>query len=279
MPLPRASSLVTVTLLVFVAASMVFAQTATNAPAAKPAPAGTLTVQDIVKMSKAGLDDEVIVQQIKKNGQAFDLTTDQLIELKSNSVSNRVIQVMQDPLKADIPSAPAITKNSSGDDSGLPAEVGVYAKKKGEWVEVMPEVVNWKTGGVMKSVATAGVVKGDVNGHLNGKHSHNSVTLPTEFLIVLREGDAITEFQLLHLRENGSNREFRTVTGGVFHVSGGATRDLMTYDSKKVGKRQYSVTLGTQTEKGEYGFLPPGAVTDRNAAASAGKLYSFEVVE
>lgn len=96
MPLPRASSLVTVTLLVFVAASMVFAQTATNAPAAKPAPAGTLTVQDIVKMSKAGLDDEVIVQQIKKNGQAFDLTTDQLIELKSNSVSNRVIQVMQD---------------------------------------------------------------------------------------------------------------------------------------------------------------------------------------
>lgn len=89
-------------------------------------------------------------------------------------------------MKADIPSAPAITKNSSGDDSGLPAEVGVYAKKKGEWVEVMPEVVNWKTGGVMKSVATAGVVKGDPNGHLNGKHSHNSVTLPTEFLIVLR---------------------------------------------------------------------------------------------
>jgi hypothetical protein len=232
-------------------------------------------------MSKAGLDDEVIIQQIKKNGQAFDLTTDQLIELKSNSVSNRVIQVMQDPGKADAAFAPspATGKTAPAEDSGLPSEVGVYVKKKGEWVEIMPEVVNWKTGGVMKSVATAGVVKGDVNGHLNGKHSHSSVSLPTELLIVLREGDAITEYQLLHLRENGNNREFRTVTGGVFHVSGGATRDLVQFDSTKVGKRQYSVTLGAPTEKGEYGFLPPGAVAASNAAASAGKLYSFQVAE
>ena len=257
------------------------AQTAANTTAPKPATAGTLTVQDIVKMSKAGLDDEVIIQQIRKNGQAFDLTTDQLIELKSNSVSNRVLQVMQDPSKAGAMQgpAPAAARAPSAEDSGLPSEVGVYVKTKSEWVEVMPEVVNWETGGVMKSVATVGVVKGDVNGHLNGKHSRNSATLPAEFLLVLREGDAITEYQLLHLRENGSNREFRTVTGGVFHVSTGATRDLLPYDPKKVGKRQYLVTLGTQLEKGDYGFLPPGAIAATNAAASAGKLYSFQVVE
>jgi len=46
-----------------------------------------------------------------------------------------------------------------------------------------------------------------------------------------------------------------------------------------VGKRQYLVTLGTQLEKGDYGFLPPGAIAATNAAASAGKLYSFQVVE
>ena len=257
------------------------AQSNTNAPTAATTSAGSLSVDDVIKLSKAGVDDDVIIQKIKKQGQAFDLTTDQLIQLKSASVSSRVIQVMLDPSKADgaQPAASTSVKADASGDSGPSLDIGVYAKRQGQWVEMLPEVVNWKSGGVMKSVATVGVVKGDVNGHLVGKHSHNSVTTPLEFLIVVPEGVAITEYQLLHLRENGNNREFRTVTGGVFHVSGGATRDLLQYDGKKVGKRQYAVSLGSKLEKGEYGFLPPGAVADRNAAASSGKLYSFQVVE
>ena len=35
------------------------------------------------------------------------------------------------------------------------------------------------------------------------------------------EGTAITEYQLLRLRDAKDGREFRTVTGGVMHVSGG----------------------------------------------------------
>ena len=164
MPFRHKSSLVLIAQFVVVAASIVVAQTAANTTAPKPATAGTLTVQDIVKMSKAGLDDEVIIQQIRKNGQAFDLTTDQLIELKSNSVSNRVLQVMQDPSRAGAMQgpAPAAARAPSAEDSGLPSEVGVYVKTKSEWVEVMPEVVNWKTGGVMKSVDNGGLVIPDV---------------------------------------------------------------------------------------------------------------------
>ena len=259
----------------------IIAQSNTNAPTATTASAGSLSVDDVIKLSKAGVDDDVIIQKIKKQGQPFDLTTDQLIQFKSSSVSSRVIQAMLDPAKADgaQPAASTSAKLDTSGDSGPSLDIGVYARRQGQWVEVLPEVVNWKSGGVVKHVATVGVVKGDVNGHLNGAHSQNKVTTPLEFLIVVPEGVAITEYQLLHLRENGNNREFRTVTGGVFHVSGGATRDLLSFEDKKVGKRQYSVTLGAKLEKGDYGFLPPGAVTDRNAAASSGKLYSFQVVE
>src|SRR3989442_9288041 len=45
-------------------------------------------------------------------------------------------------------------------------EVGVYYQKDGKWIDLSPEVVNWKTGGVLKRVGTLGVVKGDVNGKL-----------------------------------------------------------------------------------------------------------------
>ena len=249
-----------------------------------------MTVQDVIKLSKAGFSDDLIIQQIRQTGQRFNLSTDQLLQLKAAQVSEKVIQFMINPTTASATSQPARSsaqpasspnrldpaRTAEPTAAELPTEIGVYAKQKGKWVEILPEVVNWKTGGVMKSVATVGVVKGDINGHVNGSSSRNHVTSPLEFLIVAREGDAITEYQLVRLHEHGSSREFRTVTGGVFHVSGGATRDLVAFDGTKVSSRTYSVKLGNS--QGEYGFIPPGAFTSMNTA-SAGKIYSFRVIE
>jgi hypothetical protein len=255
-------------------------------PPANSAQTKVMTVDDVIRLSKSGLSDDVIIKQIRKKGQSFDLTTDQLVQLKSASVSERVIQVMIDPTsdaaaspkeKAVTP-APSQAGQVSIQDSGLPTEIGVYAKEKGKWTEVLPEVVNWKTGGVVKNVATVGIVKGDINGHVNGANSRNRFGTPIEFLIVVPEGVAITEWQMLRLHPHGDNREFRTVTGGVFHVSGGATRDLMPFDGKKVAARTYSVSFSPGSGAGEFGFLPPGAFTSMNTA-SAGKLYSFRVIE
>ena len=53
-----------------------------------------LSLDDVVRMSKAGLSDDIIVQQIRKRPQPFDLTPDQLIELKSAHVSDSVIRAM-----------------------------------------------------------------------------------------------------------------------------------------------------------------------------------------
>ncbi len=60
----------------------------------------TMTVADVIKLSQAKLSDDVIVQQLSKKGQRFDLSTEQLIQLKNAGVSDRVIQAMMDPTKA-----------------------------------------------------------------------------------------------------------------------------------------------------------------------------------
>ena len=98
-----------------------------------------------------------------------------------------------------------------------------------------------------------------------------------EVFIYASEGVAITEYQLLHLRENKEAREFRTVTGGVMHVSGGATRDLIPFESKKTANRMYKVVL-PNLGAGEYGFLPPGAFGSASSA-SMGKMYTFRLIE
>jgi hypothetical protein len=66
------------------------------------------------------------------------------------------------------------------------------------------------------------------------------------------------------------------MTGGVFHAKGGATRDIVPFESQKVGIRTFTITLNG-TKAGEYGFLPPGALTQLSGAATLGKMYTFSI--
>lgn len=237
-----------------------------------------LTNDSVVKMVKAGLSEPLIISMIQKQPGKYLLTTDDLIKLKGEGVSDKVLAAM---LAKDSGASASATPNGSAvtSDTDLPPdlEIGVYYKKAGKWEEMLPEVVNWKTGGVVKSFASAGIVKGDVNGHIQGNNSRNSLTSPLEVVIYAPEGTAITEYQLLHLRGHADAREFRTVTGGVMHVSGGATRDVIPFEGKKVANRTYKV-VPPNLGAGEYGFLPPGAFGSANSA-SIGKMYTFRVIE
>jgi len=158
-------------------------------------------------------------------------------------------------------------------------EVGLYYRNKDDkWIEILPEVVNWKSGGALKRFASDGLVKGDVNGHIEGKNSKNALNTPLDFLIYAPEGVAITEYQLLRLHESGNSREFRSVTGGVIHSSGRAQRDEVNFEEKKIAPRMYEIVLGNDVKTDDFGFLPPGAMSSSNMASS-GKMYTFHVIE
>lgn len=237
-----------------------------------------LNNDSITKMVKAGLGDDVIVSMIKGQPGNYSVDTDAVIQLKSAGISDKVIAAMVEKnSNASAPSATPATVIPKA--SPVVDEVGVYYKNKDDkWIEVLPEVVNWKTGGFLKALATDGIVKGDVNGHVEGKTSRNSLNLPLDFLIYTPEGVAVTEYQLLHLHESGNSREFRSVTGGVIHASGGARRDSVEFEGKKIAPRMYEIVLGSGIKTGDYGFLPPGAISSSNMA-SGGKIYSFHVIE
>jgi hypothetical protein len=232
-----------------------------------------LNNDSVIKMVKAGLGEDVIVSMIKTQPGKYKVDPDGVIELKQAGISEKIMNAM-------------IEKNSNGSTTSIvPAaapvvdEVGIYyMNKDNKWVELLPEVVNWKTGGVLKRMATDGIVKGDVNGHLEGKTSKYSLNTPLHFLIYAPEGVAITEYQLLRLHDSGNSREFRSVTGGVVHSSGGAQRDTIDFEGKKLAPRLYDIILGSDVTAGEYGFLPPGATSSSNMASS-GKMYTFHVIE
>ncbi len=142
----------------------------------------------------------------------------------------------------------------------------------------MPEVVNFKTGGVLKRLATDELVKGDINGFVPNAHANTSVTFPVVFAVYVPEGNAITEYQLLRYRTHDTSREFRSMTGGVFHSSGGAERDSLEFHADKVAPRLYQIILDASMGKGAYGLLPPGSYTRSNMACG-GNIYSASIIE
>jgi len=228
----------------------------------------------VIKMVKAGLSEDVIVSAITNQPGSYQLDADHLIDLKTAGVPDKVMAAMV----ARNSGAAMAPSNSGAASAPLVDEIGIYFKNGDNWVEMYPEVVNFKSGGVLKRMASEGIVKGDINGHLEGKTAKTSVTTPLDFLIYMPDGVAITEYQLLRLRVGGSSREFRSITGGVFHSSGGAQRDEVSFEAKKLAPRTYEIVLPAGFRRGEYGFLPPGAVSSSNMASS-GKMYTFQVLE
>ena len=239
----------------------------------------------VIKLVKAGLGDDLIVGMINQQPGSYQTGADEMIALKKAGASDKIISAIV--LKgaggaATTPPAASATaaKAAAAAPAGMPTELGVYFKKGGEWTEVLPEVVNWKTGGVIKSMASAGVVKKDVNGNVSGTTSRNSVKTPLEFLIIAPEGVSITEYQLIRLRLNKDYREFRTVTGGVFNQRSGAMRDMVPFEGKKIASRTFTVSLPDNLGAGQYGILPPGAVgSSGNTMSQIGKLYTFHLLE
>jgi len=232
-----------------------------------------LTNDSIQKMAKAGLGDDVIVSMIQSQPGHYDVNPDTLVALKKDGVSDKVLAAM-----AAKNAAPAAATADKGKDEYEDLDVGVYHKVKDVWTLIATEPVNWKSGGVLKTFATQGIVKGDINGRLQGPTSATKMNTPLEFLIKTPDGIEATDFQLVHLHAKSDAREFRTVTGGVIHSSGGSTRDAIPFQQTRIAKRTYTISLPDTAPAGEYAFLAPG-LTGSSASGSTGKAYTFHLVE
>jgi hypothetical protein len=230
-----------------------------------------LTNDSIVRMVKAGLGDDLIVQTITAQPGRYTTDADALVVLKEAGVSDRVISSMVNKSRRQITPAheTAVTVAEVN-------EIGVYYKdRNGNWVPIEPEIVHIKSGGFIKSTVTHGIIKVDQNGRINGPQSKLALSAPIQFLIYVPEGVAASEYDLLRFRLHSDSREFRTLTGGIIHSTGGAERDEVPWSPTKTAPRTYQFTVDDKVGGGEFGILPPGTGNVTNG----GKIYTFAIVE
>jgi hypothetical protein len=237
--------------------------TATKAPA--------MDNDSVMKMAKAGLGDELIIETINTQPGQYTTDADALVALKGAGVSDRVITSMINKSRRQLTNVPEKSVELSDVN-----EIGVYYKDHaGRWTAIEPEIVHIKSGGFIKSTVTHGIIKEDRNGHLNGRESKLPLQCPIEILIYVPEGVSANEYDFLRFRIHSDNREFRVLTGGVFHSTGGADRDEVAFKPIKTAPHTYQFTVDKSTGGGEYGILPPGTGNVTNG----GKIYTFAIVE
>lgn len=251
-------------------------QSAINSPSDGPLPQAqvaqnSMTNDSVVRMVKAGLGDELIVQTINTQPGKYKTDADSLVELKQAGVSDRIITAMVNSsrkLMTPAREAPLVAPELN--------EIGAYYKdRSGNWVPIEPEIVHIKSGGFIKSTVTDGIIKQDRNGHINGRESKLVLQRPIEILLYAPDGVSASDYELLRFRLNSNSREFRALTGGVFHSTGGADRDEVPFAAIKKGPRMYEFTIDDEVVGGEFGILPPGTGNLTNG----GKIYTFAITE
>jgi len=256
-------------------------------------PSGPLTVEEVVRLCKAGLSDDLVITKIKKSGKAFDLSPDELIELRKTGLSDLVIKYLLDPsqpytpvppspdprLKSEPPPAapppnPA-PKYYPSDPSAavIPAEPGVYYIVDGSPARIDIRVLL----GAQESPGLGKVLlkKGKAIGYLAGSSSKTVIANPVPvFYVRLPEGKAMEDLTLLALDRKSDRREIEMGPAGPKPELKAET--IRQFESLEVGPRLFRAAP-SKLIKGEYMFYLLGSAEPPKG--SFGKGYDFRIEE
>ncbi len=234
-----------------------------------------LNNEGVIKLVKSGLTEELIMNVIRQQPGAYALGANELIALKDAGVSEKIINTMLSKGRPDgggaagpagDPSKPAMT----GSRTSI-TDPGLFYKKGNEYLELLTEDVTWKTSGAMKNIASAGIVKKDLNGTIPGPSSRNFLQNPMEILISPPKGLTVNAYILLPMRPVKGLREFQV---GPVNQKSGVAKGAIPFGVEKVGNNVFRMVLQTPLAPGEYGIL--AAVPTDGVGTSV--MYTFRIL-
>jgi hypothetical protein len=245
----------------------------------------SLSIEDIIKLSKDGISEDIIISRIKGDGKTFDLNADEILELKKQGVSDTIVKYMVNPNYSPPPPPPpapagalpnpplrtAAPPPPPSDPLALkvPPEPGIYyLTEKRDFL-----ALNLRTVVPSKQPGKVPLFKGHVIGSVVGATAPTRVSnRSATFYVRLGEKASIDDLQLLLLDKNGTRRDldFGAKPGKpVFRV-----KSLNSFESKDVSPGLFRVTVPL-SRRGEYLFYVLGSADEKKGLLGRG--YDFGV--
>lgn len=258
-----------------------------------------LTNEEVINLSKAGLNSSIIVDKIRASKSKFDLSTDALIRLKKAGISDDIVGAMLAAKNgaSTTNQSNSTTGNASGDpnDPMAPHNFGLYLFEEKDGVKKMTQLTpnvsaQNRTGGLFTSSLTYGIGKVKTKANLPGTAASLQLkeTQPTFYFYLDNKSGGLNtssgipsttnEFALVRFNVRSDNREVTIAKGNAFGTKGGLSDEyVVAFDAQDMGNGIFKVTPKVALKNGEYGFYLINSGGSNASAAVGSKFFDFGV--
>ncbi|HLA94400.1 MAG TPA: hypothetical protein VK612_01680 [Pyrinomonadaceae bacterium] len=264
----------------------------------------TMTNDEVISLTKAGLAGSIVIGKIRTSKTNFDTSTDALIKLKSAGVGDDVIAAIFEAKSGkSLSTAPAGNVNGSAAVGGLgdpndpmaKHNYGIYLFEEKDGVRKMtslkPNVsAQNRTGGLFTSSLTYGIGKVKTKTNLPGRTADlqlQSIVPTFYFYLDITSGGLNTssgvpsdpkEFTLVRFNQRSDNREVTIGKSNAFGAKGGLSDEyVVQVKAEDMGNGIFKVTPAADLKKGEYGFMLVNSGNSNTAAGVGAKFFDFGV--
>ena len=265
----------------------------------------TMTNDEVITLTKAGLSGPIIEGKIRSSKTNFDMSTDALIKLKQAGVSDAIVSAMLEA-KSGKPMMASGGGSSSNDSATVGAlgdpndpmskhNYGIYLYEEtdgGRKMTALKPTVSAqnRTGGLFTSSLTYGIGKVKTKTNLPGRNAALQLqsTSPTfYFYLDITSGGLNTasgvpsdpnEFTLVNFNQRSDNREVTIGKSNAFGAKGGLSDEyVVKVTAQDMGNGIFKVTPVSPLKKGEYGFMLVNSGNSNTAAGVGAKFFDFGV--
>ncbi len=252
-----------------------------------------LTKDAVIQMVKAGLPDDVIISKIKSEPNLPNLSTDDLIALKSAGVSDGVIRALLSPSVAPAPvvqpAAAIIAPVADPDDPMAPHDPGIYlmsTTRDGKRRMVFIDRV-----GAGREKSHRGFVSSSMKAEIPGPRAavRTSTATPVFYMYFPPSSNigaessisSPTQFSLLALDDKKDHRETAVAKVGMWgSISlGNDAKKTSLFRAERIHPYSYKVSTSVGLKPGEYAFIATTTMAGSAHAANAVVIYDFGIDE
>jgi hypothetical protein len=264
----------------------------------------TMTNDEVISLTKAGLASSVIVGKIRTSKTNFDMSTDALIKLKQAGVTDDTVTAMLEA-KSGRSVSTSMTANSAGaatvgalgdpNDPMAKHNYGIYLYEEKDGAKKMTQVkpsvsAQNRTGGMFTSGLTYGISKVKIKTNLPGRNAPLQITQTAPvfyFYLDVTSGGMNTasgvpsdpkEFTLVRFNQRSDNREVTIGKANAFGAKGGLSDEyVVEFKAEDLGNGIFKITPTVDLKKGEYGFYLVNSGNSNTSAGVGSKFFDFGV--
>lgn len=260
-----------------------------------------MTNNEVLMLTKAGLNESIIINKIRASNTDFDLSTDELIRLKKEKVSDKIVNAMLEaksgkPMTATTNVIKTGVGSGNSNDPMSPHGYGIYLFQKidgkNKMTQLTPNVSaqNRTGGGFTAAITPLGLGKRKTKANLPGRNADMQIDESEPvfyFYLDASSGGLNTssgipstpnEFALVRFNLRSDNREITIAKANAYSAKGGLSDEyVIEFDSQDLGNGIFKITPKSSLSNGEYAFYLLNSGNSNASMAIGSKFFDFGV--